>query len=59
MATQTLHVLIVDHSRVDCLVALIILNSFNIQDIMVIMSFKSNYRVVLTYYFSNVIFAYY
>jgi hypothetical protein len=40
MATQTPHVLIVDDSRVDCLVASIILNSFNIRDIMVIMSFK-------------------
>jgi hypothetical protein len=56
MATQTPHVLTMDDSRVDCLVASIILNSFNILGIMVIMSLKNNYRLVLTYYFSNMIF---
>jgi len=54
MATQTPHVLIVDDSRVDCFVASIILNSFNIVGIMVIMSFKNNYRGVVTYCSNNV-----
>jgi hypothetical protein len=48
MATQSPHVLVVDHSRVDCLVASIVLNSFNIRGIMIIMSFYNNYRVVFT-----------
>ena len=59
MATQTPHILLVDDCRVDCVVASFTLNSFNIQGIMVIMCFKNNYRVVLAYYFSNVIFTYF
>jgi hypothetical protein len=56
MATQTPHILLVDDSRVDCVVASFTLNRFNIRGIMVVMSFKNNYRVVLTYCSSNVIF---